>query len=361
MNAKFRRIIPFAPLLILVGCQPSGAHNGDSISQSLEQYDPHRPRAAEQNHGEADGGSSEAVTSAASDIEGPVFWVNGKAVGARRFDRLLFESHGLFVLEQVLAIELVRQDAARLNITVTQAEIEREYDLSLIRMAKPVASNADDSSLLAAGAEMLREFLLRKNISLDEYMIGIERNVYLRKMVQPDIHISESEIVAEFDRRYGRKAVVRHIALRDVSTVGLIKRRLVEGADFADLARSFSSNRVSGENGGLLSPFTESDLEVPELIRQTAFALQPGQVSNAVHMDGEFHIFMLDGIIEPAATVMSPKVAEQLHIELTQRATNAAMERLAKRLFEMAEIRIEDPVLKEQFLAKHGEIKALTP
>ena len=175
MNAKYRRIILTVPLLILVGCQQTGARDGDSISQSIEQYDPNRPQVAEQNLGKAQGGSSEVVTPAASDDEGPVFWVNGKAVGARRFDRLLFESHGLFVLEQVLAVELVRQEATRLNITVTQAEIEREYDLSLIRMAKPVASHADDSSLLAAGAEMLREFLLRKNTSLDEYMIGIER------------------------------------------------------------------------------------------------------------------------------------------------------------------------------------------
>lgn len=70
-----------------------------------------------------------------------------------------------------------------------------------------------------------------------------------------------------------------------------LRERLENGEDFAEMARSYSSDAGSADNGGLLPP-TARDQWVPEFAN-AAFALAPGQTSAPVLSPFGYHIITL--------------------------------------------------------------------
>ncbi len=282
-----------------------------------------------------------------------VAWVNGRAISASRFNELLFQSQGLSALEQLISLELVKSQASRDQVSVSEADVEAEYDRSLEELARSVVDQDDLTRLRAIGEQVLQDFLRKNNFSLAEYGTSVERNAYLRKLIEVDITINDEEVREEFTRRYGRRAVVRHIVVPDLAAVAEMRKQLEAGADFAELARSHSIHRISGSAGGLLPPFTEGDSQVPGLLRQVAFSLKPGEASSAVNIDGQYHLVRLERFIEPENQALSPSLSVQLRLSLQGRKTRQAMQNLERRLFEQADIRIENPTLRRQFDDKH--------
>jgi parvulin-like peptidyl-prolyl isomerase len=72
------------------------------------------------------------------------------------------------------------------------------------------------------------------------------------------------------------------------------------GADFESLARQYSLDRVTGEDGGDLGFFAPGSLLVPE-VEQAAFALEPGQLSEVIaapRSDGSGTAYYLVLLIE---------------------------------------------------------------
>jgi foldase protein PrsA len=305
------------------------------------------------NRGRPAPGSEQGTLAAATNGEDAVIaWVNGRAVPRSRFNSLLRDSHGLFVLEQLVALEVVKVRATRENIEVTPKELEAEYNRALKEMARTAVSD-DADGLRAAGEQMLERFLQDKNISLEEYRLGIERTAYMRKMVADRVQVSEDELRAEFSRRHGRQAVVRHIALPDLQAVADVRRRLEQGDDFAALARSYSLHRLSGSAGGLLAAFNRGDPNVPEVLRRAAFDLQPGQISDAVQINAEYHLIQLQRFIDVDAVSMSEPEADAVRRQMRDARFRREIQALEKQLFAEANIRIADPTLRRAFKARY--------
>ncbi len=73
----------------------------------------------------------------------------------------------------------------------------------------------------------------------------------------------------------------RYIQVDDLALAQSLLERINNGEDFAALAREFSLDRVTAENGGDLGFFARGSLLVPE-VEAAAFALQPGEVSEII-------------------------------------------------------------------------------
>lgn len=71
-----------------------------------------------------------------------------------------------------------------------------------------------------------------------------------------------------------------------------IHRQLAQGADFAELARSYSEDEASAREGGNLGTFARGQM-VPEF-DSTAFALREGQVSEPIHTRFGWHIVKVE-------------------------------------------------------------------
>ncbi len=76
-----------------------------------------------------------------------------------------------------------------------------------------------------------------------------------------------------------------------LETVVAVEEKLGAGADFAELARQYSEDPGSREEGGYLDCFRTGDF-VPEFER-AAFALRPGEVSAPVRTEYGYHLILL--------------------------------------------------------------------
>lgn len=345
-----RSAVRFSPLLALFffACQSDQPRSSGRVGGAIDRTTPQSTNSDDLSQsGEPSGRSSGQPSEV-------VATVNGREISSHRFRTLLLESRGLAVLEQLLALEMVKDHAERERVSIGQADIDAEYDRSLEELARSVVDARDADELRQVGEQVLGDFLRQKNLSLPEFHLSVDRNAYLRKMVQATVAVSGEEVQAEFDRRFGRQAIARHIVCPDIAAATSVRKELEAGAQFAEVARIRSIHRLSGSAGGLLPPFSRGDLQIPEVMREAAFALKPGEVSSTLLIDGRYHILKLDRFVEPQQQDFTAAFSERLRQDLNNRKTRQAMQDLERRLFDQADIRVQDPVLSRQFRSKYA-------
>jgi parvulin-like peptidyl-prolyl isomerase len=183
-----------------------------------------------------------------------------------------------------------------------------------------------------------------------EFMISMERNAHLRKLVEADLRITEETLREEFARRYGARVQVRHIQIPQRDNHGLSEalELLARGSDFADVARQLSKNPTTAARGGEMEPFTFDDPNNPAALREAAFALKEGGVSNPVLAGQFFHILKAERRI-PADRARFEDKRDEVEKSLRERAIPQAMGKLAVDLFQEAKITVLDSKLRGKY------------
>jgi len=284
----------------------------------------------------------------------PIATVNERPVSRRKLIELLVAGRGAEVLDELIVLELARARAEAAGLAVSPADIENEYDESLRSMLSDLPGADPDSFDRDAAEALLEEVLLSRGLSRQEFRLGVTRNAYLRKLAAAGLRFDDQELRAEFDRAYGERVRIRHIQVAGLDDAERIRRQLAAGADFASLAREQSANRATAANGGLLRPFTRDTSDVPALLREAAFQLPAGEVSNPIRVNNWYHLLRVEERIGPSQ-VEFEEVRGELQRKLAARRIRAEMMHLSAELFEAAEIRVLDPLLESEFLRRHPE------
>ena len=170
--------------------------------------------------------------------------------------------------------------------------------------------------------------------------------------------LTDKDLRTAFNARYGETVKVRHIALQNLQQVAEAQRRLKAGEPFEQVAKSMSLNKATGPQGGEIQPFSRSNPTLPQLFRDTAFALQKGEVSDPIQVEGLYHLIKLEGRIPPKA-VKFEDVKDSLRQDLDQALTFEAMKRIRDEFGRQAlqSLDIRDPDLKKQFEDRIAEQK----
>jgi len=177
---------------------------------------------------------------------------------------------------------------------------------------------------------------------------------YLDKVVSARVTAPEEDILAYYkknsDRFMDRKKIsARHILIKTGSessteeragarakAEGLLKR-IRDGENFESLAREFSDDGGSKEQGGSLGWFSRGRM-VREF-DQVAFSLEPGQVSDIVETKFGYHIIRVDERKEPA-----PKPLEQVRSSIEEKVTREkrrdAVDEFVKKAMDEADVDI---------------------
>jgi foldase protein PrsA len=274
--------------------------------------------------------------------------VNGQPISRAQVVDALIEAHGLAVTQQLIVLELAKQETKRRGLEVTPADIDAEFQRSLDQML-PTTDGGDtvskDNQLQA-----LKLVLEQKNISITEFMIGMERNAHLRKAVRQGLHVNEATLREEFARTHGEKVVVRHIqtAVSDSGRLNQALDLLSQGKDFAEVARQLSQNPETAARGGEMAPFTFADEQIPPALREAAFSLQPGEVSAPIRVEQRFHILKLERRVPPQSARFED-VRHEVEGRLLERIVPRQMGQLAQELFRNAKIRILDPRIRKEY------------
>lgn len=297
-----------------------------------------------------------APTTAPSD--GPVaVYVNGAAVPMATLNDLLLRAGGLEMARHLVAGELVRQEAARHKIEITDADVQAEHDRTLRRMFGESTGDAKGGAGEAAAGEaaarqreqLLDQLLVQRKVSHVQWRLTMRRSAALRKLAGRDLAVTDQEIRDEFNDRFGRKVVVRHIQTASLADVEKILKRLAEKADFAELARKHSTNAAT--RNAPLPPIGKNpdNLQLPPAIRQTALAMKKvGEVSEPIQTGTAFHLLKLEAIVKPDEAKFED-VEDDLRDAVRSRKLLLGQQQILQRLIREANIEYVNPILKQQF------------
>ena len=149
----------------------------------------------------------------------------------------------------------------------------------------------------------------------------------LFEKVTEDVKVTDDEIRAQYEKnkdQYGTPASreVRHILVPSRRQADRIYRQLRGGADFGALAKRFSTDPGSKDQGGRLT--VARGQTVPAFDR-TAFALRVGAISRPVKTPYGFHIIEALSPIKPAKVTPLKDVRAQIRQQLLQTKKNKAM------------------------------------
>ena len=113
-----------------------------------------------------------------------------------------------------------------------------------------------------------------------------------------EIEVTEQEIrdyydshIEEFHKPYQVK--VRQITVMDEDTARSISTRLNRGADFSELAKTYSTSPDSSE-GGDIGYFGKGELPIE--FEKQVFKMRVNQISNVVKSPYGFHLFKVEDI-----------------------------------------------------------------
>lgn len=274
--------------------------------------------------------------------------VNGRPIARQQVMDLLLEAHGLAIMQQLIVLELARAETQARGLSVSGADIDAELNDALQKLVAGAAPGAALSE--QAKRQALERVLEDKGLSMAEFMIGMERNAHLRKIVEGELTIADDDLRVEFGRVYGARLRARQIVLRDATGVREALAALAANEDFAAVARRLSSDPLSAAAGGELPPFTSDDAEVPAAVREAAFGLADGTVSPAIRSDDRYYIVKVESRIPPE-NVRFEDVREALTASVKSRMLPKRMSGLASELFRKANIRVLHPKLREQYEA----------
>lgn len=280
----------------------------------------------------------------------PAFMVNGQFnreqyLQVLQYERLKPEDFEQSQRRQML-IEKVRERIEQ-DATVTPEEVEKEFrqrnekvNLAFVRLTPALFENkvtVNDQLLQDYYKAHQEEFRIPEKAALR--YVKFDPALYAR-----DLELSDEELQDYYRRHQAQFDVpeqvnASHILFRlDAEAdedLRQKKRQLAEkilseiqakdGKNFAEMARRYSDDAGSAAEGGSLGYFTHGTM-VPAF-EETAFSLEPGQLSGIVETSFGFHIIKVEGRIEagikPLATVL-PEVKEGL---LQERSRQLAMDK----------------------------------
>ncbi len=300
---------------------------------------------------------SQFTTGAAKKSE-PIAYVNGKPIEREAVVSILIEGHGLGVLQQVVALEAVRQAAEKRGIRIREVDIDNEYDYTIYSPQL----QGDSSALLSPirKKELIQLWLRRTGVSASELRLAMVRQAYLRKLAADRVTISEDAIRLEYERQCGEKVIARHIQLAALRDYDQLHARIVAGDDFAALAARFSINEATSRDGGLLPPFSAGDLRVPKTLREAAFQLKVGQTSDPIAFEGHYHVIRVEQRT-PRCNQTIDAMREQLMRSIRNRQTADQMDQISLDLQSQSRLKITDKALRERYDSERAAGKVTGP
>jgi foldase protein PrsA len=205
-----------------------------------------------------------------------------------------YESIRSGIVNYLVQNAAIDQEAANLGIKVTDADVNTS--LQQVIQQKFKGNTAKYRAELAK--EHLTEQRLREG--LRQQLIGQRVQAQLIQNVK----VSKSDIQKYYDGhktnyKLGESRAVSHILVKTKALADSIYRQLKAGADFAKLAKKYSTDSTKS-SGGSLGVMEKARL-VPSFAK-ALFALKTGTFSTPVKTIYGWHIILATGPIKPAHT-----------------------------------------------------------
>ncbi len=207
------------------------------------------------------------------------------------------------VLEWLIDQKLIEQAATRVGLVVSEADVDAEV-----------------TELIGTDEAKFDEWLQANQLTRDTFKAQLRRELLGTALQQHIIGSLPTQV---------EQVHARHILVSDEGVALQLLVRLRSGESFASLAKEYSEDQSTLDNGGDLGFFPRGVM-LPEL-EAVAFSLEPGRLSGVVSTEFGYHIVE---VVEkdPAREIpeeMLPTWREKMFLAwLTQERTNAQIDYL---------------------------------
>ncbi|MDT2047193.1 MULTISPECIES: peptidylprolyl isomerase [Bacillaceae] len=204
--------------------------------------------------------------------------VDGDKITKDQLYEVLMSQGGTDVLDSMIEQKVINKEAEKKSVTVSEKELNKELDALI------TSYGGEDTFNQALEASGIKEKEVKKDL---------ETNLKAKKLVEDTIEISEDEMKSYFDENKDsfdqpEQVKASHILVKDEKTANEVKKKLSDGEKFADLAKEYSTDTASKEDGGNLGYFSKEDM-VQEF-SDAAFNLKVDAISNPVKTEYGYHI-----------------------------------------------------------------------
>ncbi len=220
-----------------------------------------------------------------------------------------------YFLEQVITLEALDQDAAR--IRVSSSEVKQQVD-QLRQQLGVTDRDAYDRFLQSIGYtdSQLRDEI-RTQIRIQKRIDEIRKKVKLSDEEARFFYELHKANYAAEDR-----VKARQIVLDDKATAEKVYQQLLGGADFAELARQYS--KVGADQGGAVGaepgssePGPVTRLVFPTPVADAVFSLQNGGLTQIIEAGGRYYIVKVEEFL-PGGDVPYEEVADRVKEDALQ-------------------------------------------
>ncbi len=217
------------------------------------------------------------------------------------------------VTEELVNEEVMWFEADKRGLDVSNADINKEVDQ--IKQS-------------AGGEQQFQQALNQQNMTLDHLKDNIRKGLLYQKLLaavtknQPAVtdaqaqnYYNQHKADQTFQKPETRK--VREIVVANLATAQKVKSQLNAGADFATLAKQYSTDTTTKNNGGDLGEIPSQQSGLPAAVEQAMDKLSAGQTSDPIKSTDGYHIIRVDQIIPPGVAPFS-QVESEIKSQLAQ-------------------------------------------
>jgi len=224
--------------------------------------------------------------------------VNGVEITKDRLYEELAANGGEQALTNLINQELVNQEAAKKNITITDADVDTEIETYKTQFGSE---------------EALNQALEQYGMTMDDLRKQVVMELKLTKLLEPQINVTDDQVKETFETykdSFNTPEQVRAsvILVATEEEAKDIVKQLKEGADFAELAKSKSLDTATKDQGGDTDFFARGERE--EAVEEAAFKLAEGEISDPVKTSEGYQVIKVTDKKEAHTATLDEKKDE---------------------------------------------------
>lgn len=224
---------------------------------------------------------------------------------------------------QVLVIEKVLADTYEVTDKEVNAQLEKEKEEM---------------------GEGFEQYLTQQGQTEESYKKYIRLNLLQEKALTEGVEVSDEEVAAHYENMK-TELEARHVLVADEETAKEVKAKLDSGAEFAAVAKEYSTEPAAAETGGDLGWFTAEKM-VKEF-SDAAYDLEVNEISEPVKSEFGYHIIEVTDKREIEIEGTLEEKSEEIRKQLVMaKADQSTLLPKVSKLMKDADIDIKDEDLK---------------
>jgi parvulin-like peptidyl-prolyl isomerase len=262
--------------------------------------------------------------------------VGDRAIPKSEYDRLLSQAEATYEAREQEFPAAGTPEFAQLRNALVRSLVEQaQFEIAAEELGITVTDEELDTRLEELKEQFFegdetkyQEELEKQGLTEEQVLKDLRTRMLSEKIfeeITSEVQVSDADIEAyyeenttQFEQPASRD--VRHILVKNKAKADEIHAQLENGGDFAKLAKQFSQDPASKEEGG---NFTAQKGATVAPFDKVAFELETGELSQPVKTQFGWHVIEAVGDIEEASTQPLAEVEEQISTTLLEEKKNA--------------------------------------